>query len=59
MSDFEDPHLHINITPRRPDSEVPLRWQKPSHLHTFKPIANPDGNRAERRAFKKKLRKKK
>ena len=32
---------------------------KTSHLHKFKEIPNPEGNRAERRAAAKKLRKKK
>ena len=28
-------------------------WQKETHLHKFKAIPDPEGNRAERRAAKK------
>lgn len=28
-------------------------WEKESHLHTYQPVPNPKGNRAERRKAKK------
>lgn len=34
------------------------RWHKGSELHQLKPVADPNGNRAERREFKKSKKKK-
>lgn len=41
-------HVHL---PR--EGEGMKRWHKGSHLHQLKPVADPNGNRAERRETKK------
>lgn len=40
------------------DGEGMKRWHKGSHLHQLKPVADPNGNRAERREAKKTKKKK-
>lgn len=44
--------------PKKPSAHAVARWCKESELHKFKPIPDPNGNRAERREAKKKKRKK-
>jgi hypothetical protein len=40
------------------DGEGMKRWHIGSHLHQLKPVADPNGNRAERREAKKAKKKK-
>jgi hypothetical protein len=47
------PDLIVDFNTHRSKS-----WNKTSHLHKVKPLANPGGNRAERREYKRLMKKK-
>ncbi len=48
----QDPHPFVDFSKHATSSAT-----KTSHLHTLKPLPDPAGNRAERRAAKKKRKK--